>query len=121
MRKKPPRRIARETPGEKYYKVWLHGMRCICGCNDAVQQSHLRNMTGMARKENNFMSIPQCYFDHRDWTEATGRFAGMSKFERFGWFMYAIRTTHEAFEAQHGCKPEDYEPAARLRRVGEQP
>lgn len=108
MRKKAPRRIARETPAEKYYKAWIHGEQCVCGCNAVVQQSHLRNMTGASRKENNFMSIAQCLVDHRHFTEATGRFAGMSKLNKFAWFMGELSRTHARFKAEHGCRPEDW-------------
>lgn len=134
MRKKTPRRIARETPGEKYYKRWIHTQSCVCGCNRPVQQSHLRNMTGASLKENNFMSIAQCQPDHDDWTNARGRFKGMSKLERFAYFIGRISDAHLVFAVTHGCSPNMYEPdgneaellrlygpvAARLRRVGEQ-
>ena len=112
MRKKAPRRIARETPAEMYYKRWIHGEPCVCGCSRPVQQSHLRHMTGASRKENNFMSIAQDFDDHMALTEGRGRFAGMTKFERFAWFMSEIAKAHAAFYTQHGCRPEDYMPTA---------
>lgn len=110
MRKKTPRRIARETPAEKYYKHWIHAQPCVCGCGQPVQQSHFRSMTGIARKESNFQSIAQCAPDHRDFTEARGRFAGLTKLERFVWFTVEIKRVHARFKEQHGCRPEDWQP-----------
>jgi len=110
MRRKTPRRIDRETPAEKYYKRWIHGEPCVCGCTRPVQQSHLRNMTGAARKENNFMSVAQCAEDHQAFTENRGRFIGMTKFERFSWFIGQIARVHLEFSRQHGCRPQEYDP-----------
>lgn len=110
MRKKPPRRIARETLAEKYYKWWIHRQRCVCGCSRPVQQSHLRCMTGLGRKESNVLSIAQCAEDHQAFTEARGRFAGMSKMQRFAWFMLEISKAHGFFLVLHGCAPEAYAP-----------
>lgn len=116
MRKKPPRRIARESAAEKYYKHWIHTQPCTCGCKRPVQQSHERDMTGMGLKEDNFRSIAMCYALHQDWTLGLGRFAGVSKEGRKAYFHLLVLEAHSRFVHQHGCRPEDWVGAAEIAR-----
>jgi len=122
MVKRSPRRIARETPAEKYYKTWIHTRWC-CGftaapghrCMGPIQQLHIRDMTGASLKESNFKTITGCQALNEEYDQAMGYFVGWSKPDRKAWFRIQILRAHADFLSQHGCCPEDYAQAARER------
>src|SRR5512142_1331793 len=117
MAKKAPRRIARETLAEKYYKRWIHTRICqgvwyVEGhrCRLPIQQLHIRDMTGASLKESNFDTITGCAGLHEEYDQAKGYFTGWSTDERKSWFRIQIMRAHSHFVAVHGCRPEDWTP-----------
>ena len=105
--RKRPRRLSR-AGADPAYVSWIHTQRCVMhgkdshACSGRIEQSHLRNMTGMGRKEPDKQSAPMCTSLHRQWEQHTCRFSGWSKFERFAWMVARIAETHLAYQLEGG-------------------
>ena len=114
IRRKRARRIDRETSAEAHYRAWVHEQPCEAyspSCFDTVEQAHLRDMTGLGRKESGFKTIPLCSWHHRAYDQAGGVFRNWTLPERKSWFRQRIADAHKRFEIEHGCKPEEWRAA----------
>lgn len=108
MRRKRARRIAKMTDRDRRYVTWIHTERCcgggaivdhVCGPGD-VQQSHIRDHTGLGLKSSPTESVPMCKALHEDWEQRKGVFAGWSQEERVTWFRAMISVYNALFEEQ---------------------
>jgi hypothetical protein len=105
MKRKAPRRLSR--PGaDPAYVSWLHTRDCVSwhehGCVGRIEQSHLRSMTGFARKEGDKWSLPMCSALHREWEEHRGMFVGWSRDKRLSWMVARIALEHLAYQLGGG-------------------
>jgi hypothetical protein len=98
--------VARQTPEDRAYLAWLHLQPCIFAgdiygvhkCDRNIQASHLRNMTGLGRKEPDQMAVPMCAGLHEQWEQHRGVFRRWTKMERFACFVRWIAETRAAWE-----------------------
>jgi hypothetical protein len=65
-----------------------------------IEASHLRNMTGMGRKEPDDKAVPMCPSLHRDWEQHTGYFMRWTKEHRLEWFTARIAETQEVYRRE---------------------
>ena len=105
------RRATRPRKGaDPAYVAWIHTQPCIGGmlahlsnhdCAGRVEQSHLRSMTGMGRKEPDRNSIPMCSRLHAEWEQHAGSFYGWAKAEREAWMRSQIVEVNAKFNREH--------------------
>lgn len=106
MKKRRPRRLSR--PGsDPAYLEWVRSLACCVywigglnwnGCDQRVHAHHAGRRPGVSMKADDKTAIPLCDRHHRQWHDANGVFAGLSKLERFAWSVRAIAATQAARE-----------------------
>ena len=108
LRRKRLRRLDRpgSDPG---YKAWVHTQCCSVGsmglgwwCEGPIQQAHLRNGTGIGRKEPDRNSIPLCRSHHEQYDQHRGVFEGWDRSRRLAWFLLRIAEANAAYIEQGG-------------------
>lgn len=108
MKKRPPRRLERESESEKAYKQWIHGQACVMAgllahpCDGEIQMSHERDRTGAGRLESPLRSVPMCRHHHLEHWHADstrGYFAGWQPETRKEWMRGEIAKANERFHA----------------------
>jgi hypothetical protein len=107
MRKRKPRRLSR--PGsDPAYLAWVRTQPCVldtnhhsvihpwdgfCACEGRTHAHHAGRKPGVAMKADDSTAIPLCDRHHRQWHDANGVFAGLTKLQRFAWSQRAIADT----------------------------
>jgi hypothetical protein len=105
MKRKRARRIDRKTEAEKAWLAHIHveGARSgVCEawrwwmssldvtdghvCIRPFEAAHIRDMTGLSRKESDLETILLCKPIHEQYDQANGLFAGWPKTTRKEWF-----------------------------------
>lgn len=112
IKRKPARRIARETATEKAYKAWVHSQPC-CGedalpshrcCHtrdwNPIEQSHERDMTGLGLKSSNFRSVAMCRALHQQWEQHRINFKDWTTERRKTWMAERIIEANARFNAE---------------------
>ena len=107
------------------YVAWVHAQPCVgleglgegyeghvCrnrfGSPTAdVEQSHIRDRTGMGQKAPDRMSVPMCGDLHRRWEEHLPPFWLWGKEDRRVWFMARIIEENARYDAQAGGSREE--------------
>lgn len=95
MRRKPPRRLERDAP-EAGYTHWLHYQVCRAAgvvphdCSHRTQAAHLRDHTGLSRKEPAERQTTLCDVVHQEFDQRRGYFAGWSNEARLEWFLARV-------------------------------
>ena len=114
IKKKRARRIDRETPREKVYKIWIHHQSCAAGgvpghvCNGPIEQSHERSIakgSGTGVKLNNFESWAFCWQAARDWDNNRGIFNRWPKTRRLKYSAERVIEANAMFEADYATRP----------------
>jgi len=91
IRRKPLRRLGRDE-GERGYTAWLHYQVCRAvgvvdhPCSDRTQAAHLRDHTGVGRKEPADRQTSLCDVIHGEYDERRGHFEGWTNEARVEWF-----------------------------------
>jgi hypothetical protein len=104
LRRKPARRIQRETPVERSYVAWLHLRPCVGVamyghvCDGRIEQSHERRNTGLGLKAPPRRSVPMCSQLHGHWENHCCEFAGWSRDKRAEFMDKHISRENAAFE-----------------------
>lgn len=113
MHKRSARRISRKSDEERLYLEWLHRQECCAkgiqfirdgytvthwcyaGMYDriGVEAAHLRDMTGMGRKESDLTAIPLCRELHDDLDNRAPHFFK-------GWPLQAKKDWHRLRQAE---------------------
>lgn len=103
MKKQPPRRIERDAP-EAGYTHWLHAQPCraigvIRGhvCKLPIQAAHLRNHTGLSRKEPAHLQTSLCDGIHDEYDERRGYFECWDDVRRVEWFLARVAESRLAW------------------------
>lgn len=107
MVRKPARRRERDCEYDDY-TAWLHtqpcdGLTSFPGhiCDGPIQQAHLRDMTGLGRKELPTDSIPLCMalHDEYDGRRPAERFKGMDLDNKKTWMRGRIAVYQARYHA----------------------
>lgn len=104
MKRRTSRRVARKSDGDKAYTAWIHTQPCcmedvgghVCRTG-RIEQSHLRNMTGLGLKAPDIQSVPMCSTLHRAWEAHSVWFSGWTKEQRLAWMLERIAVTQAAY------------------------
>ena len=112
MRRSRPRRIDAMTEDEHAYLAWGHTQQCqgakyLIGhkCSGPIQMAHLRDHTGMGRKEPPRMTTMLCRELHQDYDQRKGRFAKWDLEAMKMWMRGAIEDSNARFDAERKGTP----------------
>jgi hypothetical protein len=124
MKRRRARRVARKSFEEAAFLVWLHTQPCcakgfrycalppyinthwchagIYGGQPPIEAAHLRDMTGLGRKESDLTCIPLCGEAHRDFDQAKGIFKDTTKAGRKRWHRERQAEVQARWQAHQG-------------------
>ena len=101
MKRKPPRRL-KKAGSDPAYLAWVRTLPCAVpfpglGCKGRMHAHHAGRKPGVALKAPDSTAIPLCDAHHRQWHDASGIFADLTKAERASYADMQIARTQAAW------------------------
>ena len=121
IKRKPPRRL--DGPGSDPGRLeFARNQECVGVaafpghfCVGPIDPSHLRNHTGMGRKEPDSATTTKCRALHELWETHAGPFAGWSNEKRIAWMLLRIAETECSWWELTPAQREAWQERARER------